>query len=120
MTQVVHDHGWLRILDLPTAFTARRFSAPVDLVLRVEDSLGFAAGDWRLRADASGGATVEAVTDAEIDITLDVSALSSLYSGGVRAATLHGAGLISADAAAVEALDRALVAFPVPSLDIWY
>lgn len=120
VTQVVHDHGWLRILDLPTAFTARRFSAPVDLVLRVEDSLGFAAGDWRLRADASGGATVEAVTDAEIDITLDVSALSSLYSGGVRAATLHGAGLITAHAAAVEALDRALVAFPVPSLDIWY
>lgn len=118
--QEVHDHGWLRILDLPTALSARRYSAPLDTVLRVEDSLGFAAGDWRLRVDDSGVATVEEAGGAAVDITLDVSALSSLYAGGVRASTLHGAGRIMADAADVEALDRALIAFPAPSLDIWY
>ncbi|WAA67447.1 GNAT family N-acetyltransferase [Microbacterium oxydans] len=118
--QEVHDHGWLRILDLPTALSARRYSAPLDTVLRVEDSLGFAAGDWRLRVDDSGVATVEEAAGAAVDITLDVSALSSLYAGGVRASTLHGAGRITADAADVEALDRALIAFPAPSLDIWY
>lgn len=119
--QEVHDHGWLRILDVPAALSARRYSAPLDTVLRVEDSLGFANGDWRLRVDESGEATVEAAPDGSaVDIALDVSALSSLYAGGVRAAALHGAGRISGEAAAVEALDRALVAFPVPSLDIWY
>lgn len=119
--QEVHDHGWLRILDLPAALTARRYSAPLDTVLRVEDSLGFANGDWRVRIDESGDATVEVAEDGDpADIVLDVSALSSLYAGGVRAASLHAAGRISGDAAAVEALDRALVAFPVPSLDIWY
>ncbi|WP_345941171.1 sterol carrier protein domain-containing protein [Microbacterium sp. Se63.02b] len=121
VTQVLHDHGWLRILDLPAALTARRYSAPLDTVLRVEDSLGFADGDWRLRVDESGVAEVEVATEGrDADIALDVSALSSLYAGGVRAASLHGAGRISGDAAAVEALDRALIAFPAPSLDIWY
>ena len=120
VTQVVHDHGWLRILDVPAALTARRFSAPLDAVIRVEDPLGFARGDWRLRAGGDGTATVEQTEGAEPDITLDVSALSSLYAGGVRASTLHGAGRITADASAVEALDRAMISFPVPSLDIWY
>ncbi|WP_315069099.1 GNAT family N-acetyltransferase [uncultured Microbacterium sp.] len=119
--QEVHDHGWLRILDLPTALTARRYSAPIDTVLRVEDSLGFASGDWRLRVDDAGVATVDAAAGGSaVDVTLDVSTLSALYAGGVRASTLHGAGRISAESEAVEALDRALVAFPAPSLDIWY
>lgn len=119
--QEVHDHGWLRILDLPTALTARRYSAPIDTVLRVEDSLGFASGDWRLRVDDAGVATVDAAAGGSaVDVTLDVSTLSALYAGGVRASTLQGAGRISAESAAVEALDRALVAFPAPSLDIWY
>lgn len=119
--QEVHDHGWLRILDLPTALTARRYSAPIDTVLRVEDSLGFTNGDWRLRVDDDGIATVDAADEgAEADITLDVSMLSALYAGGVRATTLHGAGRITAGLAAVEAFDRALISFPAPSLDIWY
>ncbi|MFJ6531824.1 GNAT family N-acetyltransferase [Microbacterium sp. NPDC091662] len=119
--QEVHDHGWLRILDLPTALTARRYSAPIDTVLRVEDSLGFASGDWRLRVDDAGVATVEAATGGSaIDLTLDISTLSALYAGGIRASSLHGAGRITAESAAVEAFDRAFVAFPAPSLDIWY
>ena len=120
VTQVVHDHGWLRILDVPVALAARRYSAPLDTVIRVEDPLGFASGDWRLRVDDGGAATVDRVDGATPDVALDVATLSALYAGGVRAATLHGAGRVVADAAAVEALDRALVAFPVPSLDIWY
>lgn len=120
--QQVHDHGWLRIIDLPAALMARRYSAPLDTVLRVEDSLGFANGDWRVRVDELGVATVDAAADhgGAADIVLDVSALSSLYLGGVRAASLLGAGRIAGDPVAVEALDRALVTFPVPSLDIWY
>jgi hypothetical protein len=82
--------------------------------------LGFAAGDWRVRVDESGAAIVEAVSGASVDAVMGVAALSSLYAGGVRASTLHGAGLIDAEAAVVEALDRALTSFPAPSLDIWY
>lgn len=122
VTQTVHDHGWLRILDLPTALTARRYSAPVDAVVRVRDPLGFASGDWRLRVDEAGRASVDAVEDAAatVDAELDVSALSVLYAGGVRASSLHAAGRIDADSSVVEALDRTFVSFPTPALDIWY
>lgn len=122
VVQTVHDHGWLRILDLPTTLAARTYSAPVDLVLRVTDPLGFAEGDWRLRVDGSGAAEVEAAGDGTraVDATLDVATLSILFAGGVRASSLHGGGRIDADADTVEALDRAFVAFPAPALDIWY
>lgn len=120
VTQTVHDHGWLRILDIPTALAARTYSAPLDVVIRVSDPLGFTAGDWRLCLDAQSEPRVEAVEGADVDAELDISALSILYAGGVRAASLHGAGRIIADRNVVEALDRAFVAFPAPALDIWY
>lgn len=118
--QEFHDHGWLRILDLPRALEARRYSAPLDLVIRIDDPLDFAAGAWRLRVDAEGAATVEPSDDGIADVTMGISALSSIYAGGVRAETLRGAGRITADAAVVDLLDRAFVTFPAPSLDIWY
>lgn len=120
VTQVVHDHGWLRILDVPGSLSARTYSAPVDLVLRVRDPLGFTEGDWLLRTDGAGAAEVERVDGREPDAELDVSALSTLYAGAVRASALHAAGRITASADAVQALDRAFAAFPAPSLDIWY
>lgn len=120
--QTVHDHGWLRILDLPTVLRSRDYSAPLDVVLRVSDPLGFAAGDWRLQIGNDGTATVAAFEGgaSEVDAALDISALSILFAGGVRAAALHGAGRIAAAAPIVESLDRAFVSFPAPALDIWY
>ena len=89
-------------------------------VLRIEGRLGFAAGTWRLRVDPEGRAHIEDAPGAEADLVLDVSALSSIYAGSIRVAALHGAGRITGLVDAVEALDRAFVAFPAPSLDIWY
>jgi len=117
--QEIHDHGWLRILDLPRTLDARRYSAPLDLVLRIEDPLDFTEGTWRLRVDGAGVATVER-SDADADATLGVSALSSIYAGAVRAETLRGAGKIVTTAAVADQLDRAFLALPAPSLDIWY
>ena len=54
----VHDHGWLRILDVPAALAARSYRADLDLVLRVEDPLGLADGTWRFRA-VGGAASLE-------------------------------------------------------------
>ncbi|MCK2036378.1 GNAT family N-acetyltransferase [Microbacterium sp. SSW1-49] len=118
--QEVHDHGWLRVLDVPAALSARRFSAPLDIVIGIDDPLGYTEGQWRLQVDQEGVATVDRAEGASVDARLGVAALSSLYAGGVRASSLRGAGLIDADAATVEKLDRAFVAFPAPSLDIWY
>lgn len=120
VTQTVHDHGWLRILDVPTALAARTYSAPSDLVLGVRDDLGFADGSWRLRVDAEGRAEVEEAGGAAPDVVLGVAALSALFGGAVRASSLRAAGLLDADADTVHQLDRTFLALPAPALDIWY
>ncbi|MEV4774360.1 GNAT family N-acetyltransferase [Microbacterium sp. LWH12-1.2] len=120
VTQTLHDHGWLRILDVPAALAARTFSAPLDVVIRIEDEMGFAAGDWLLRVEAGGRTHIDAVHGEEADVQMGIAALSALYAGGVRASSLHAAGLIRADAEIIDRLDRAFIALPSPSLDIWY
>ena len=58
------DMLWLRILDVAKALGARRYSADGALVLRVTDTLGFAAGTFTL--DVSGGeATVTLAPDGD-------------------------------------------------------
>lgn len=114
-----HDHGWLRILDVPAALSARTYSAEADVVLAVTDSLGFADGTWRLRIGADGTASVER-SDADPDARLGVAALSSLYAGGVPAAQLRAAGRIEASARTAAVLDAAFRTVEAPLLGIWY
>ena len=117
----VHDHGWLRVLDVPAAFGGRTYRTSLDVVLRVDDSLGFAHGSWRLRARAGGKASVSAVDDGvSADVSLDAVALSALYAGGVSAAQLRTAGRIEASAETAAALDDALRGVDAPVLSIWY
>lgn len=120
VTQVVHDHGWLRILDVPAALTARTYSAPLDVGIRIEDDLGFADGAWRLRVDGSGSARVDPEHTVDPDVTMSAAALSTLYAGAVRPSTLHAAGRVHGAAETIELMDRAFTAYPAPTLDIWY
>lgn len=115
----VHDHGWLRILDVPSALGARSYRAPLDLVIRVSDPLGFAEGSWRVRIGQDGAAVIEPTADAA-DIALDVAALSSLYLGGVSATTLRAAGRITATADSAASFDDAFGSASAPTLSIWY
>jgi predicted acetyltransferase len=85
---------WIRIVDLPGALMARRYLAPVDVVVEVSDALLPAnAGRWRLIADASV-ARCES-TDTPPDLTLDIRALCSAYLGGVSLHSLAAAGLVT-------------------------
>ena len=89
------DMLWLRILDAPGALAARHYPADGRLVLDVRDPLGLTPGTFAL--DVQGGqAAVERVADGTAaDLVLDVSALSSIYLGGVCPVTLKAAGTIS-------------------------
>ncbi|WP_295012281.1 GNAT family N-acetyltransferase [uncultured Microbacterium sp.] len=116
---VVHDHGWLRILDVPAALGARRYRAALDLVLAVTDPLGIAEGTWRVRIADDGNAVVTAA-DGPADVELDVSALSSLYLGGVSAPTLRAAGRIGASADVARRIEDAFGSAEAPVLTIWY
>lgn len=91
------DHIWARILDVPAALTARRYSAPGRLVIEVTDPMGFANGRFLLEADGDGAdsAGVPATcgpTDASPDVTVPVTSLGSAYLGGFSWGRLAAAG----------------------------
>lgn len=119
VTSEVHDHGWLRILDVPAALTSRTYAASMDAVLRVDDPLGLAAGTWRATVDESGRMTLSQ-TDAEPDISLGIAELSAIYAGGVSPTALAAAGRLCGAAEDVTALARAFRTEPAPLLGIWY
>jgi predicted acetyltransferase len=88
------DCLYVRLVDLPRALTARRYAAPLDLVLEVRDELcPWNAGTWRLRAEAGENATCTPADDAP-DLSLDVREVGAAYLGGTSVAELAGAGLV--------------------------
>ncbi|GAB3285991.1 GNAT family N-acetyltransferase [Sinomonas notoginsengisoli] len=92
------DMLWLRILDVEAALGARAFAHDGELVLRVDDPLGFTTGRYRLAASA-GAARIERLSDDDSvadDLTMNIAELSSVYVGGVSPVTLAEAGRIRA------------------------
>jgi predicted acetyltransferase len=78
---VRRDGIWCRILDLPAALTQRRYSAPVELVIEVDDPLLPAnAGRWRLHAGPEGAECSR--TDAAPDLSLPIATIGAAYLGG--------------------------------------
>jgi predicted acetyltransferase len=109
---VICDGLWIRIVDLPAALTARRYAAPVSVVLEVRDALLPAnAGRWRLTAPGAGPGSGPGArpgtpfpsspdpvcerTSAIPDISLDISELAAAYLGGTQLGSLAAAGLVT-------------------------
>ena len=108
-TTELRDGMWARVLDVPAALAARRYTVEVDLVLEVHDAFLGLGGRFRLRGGPDG-ATCEA-TRAASDVEADVAALGSLLLGGHRGITLARAGLLRGAApAALRVLDAAFTA----------
>ncbi|KAA5828752.1 GNAT family N-acetyltransferase [Saccharopolyspora hirsuta] len=90
----VLDGLWVRLVDLDRALMARRYAAPVDVVLDVTDRFcPWNEGRWRLRTDASGSATATRTEDAG-HLALDVTDLAAAYLGGSTLAGLARAGRV--------------------------
>ncbi|WP_336645168.1 GNAT family N-acetyltransferase [Microbacterium sp. USHLN186] len=119
VTVEVHDHGWLRLLDVPASLTARTYRAALDTVLDVHDPLGIAGGRWRVRVDDSGTCRVS-VSDAPAEVEMSIVELSAIYAGAVPAAQLAAAGRVRGTEEAVAALSAAFLTAPAPLLGIWY
>ncbi len=91
------DMLWLRVLDVAKALEARHYPADGRLVLDVLDPLGLTAGTFALEVSGGEAAVVPLAAaggPGERDLTLDVSALSSIYLGAVCPVTLTAAGRI--------------------------
>ncbi len=97
----LEDVIWLRVLDVVAALEAREWYRDGSVVLGVEDTMGLAAGSYRVRVEELR-ATVEP-TSEPAEVTLDAATLGSLYLGGVTVRTLRRAGRLQGSA---EALDR--------------
>lgn len=88
------DMLWLRILDVTKALEARHYPVDGRLVLEVLDPLGLTGGTFVLEASGGQAAVVRPDTSGTPDLTLDISALASIYLGGVCPVTLTAAGRI--------------------------
>ncbi|MFE1416334.1 GNAT family N-acetyltransferase [Streptomyces sp. NPDC085524] len=85
------DFLWVRLLDVVRALAARTYAVPGILVLDVADAAGLSDGRYRLDA---GGGTCERTEDPA-DLSLDVSALGSLYLGDESAVRLAALGRVT-------------------------
>ena len=108
----VLDGTYARILDVRAALEARRYAAPVDLVLEVHDQLlPDLQGCYRLQGDLDGASVSR--TRQSPDVSLAVRELGAGYLGGVPLNALHRAGLVHEHTTgAVNRLSSAL-AWPV-------
>ncbi|GHF35735.1 UPF0256 protein [Streptomyces mashuensis] len=89
----VADHLHVRLVDVGAALAARRYRAPVDVVLEVTDAFcPWNAGRWRLTGDAKGA--VCAPTRDAPDLALSVRELAAAYLGGTSLAGLAAAGRV--------------------------
>jgi len=87
------DGLWLRVVDVPAALTARRYAAPVDVVVAVDDpQLPDNSGAWHLVGDPTGAKCVRA--DRPAELRCEVSALAAVYLGDASLATLAAAGRV--------------------------
>ncbi|NEK59331.1 GNAT family N-acetyltransferase [Geodermatophilus sabuli] len=88
------DALWVRLVDVGRALAARRYPAPVNLVLEVRDPFcPWNDGRWSLVGHPAGAFC--SPTDADPDLVVDVEALSAAYLGGVSLATLQAAGRVT-------------------------
>ncbi|MEV4182267.1 sterol carrier protein domain-containing protein, partial [Streptosporangium canum] len=108
------DDLWIRLVDVERALPARSYSAPVDVVIEVEDAVcPWNARRWRLTADTSGARCVP--TEDPADLTLPVTVLGAAYLGGRPLAALQAAGVVrESRSGAVRELSVAMSWEPAP------
>jgi predicted acetyltransferase len=88
------DSLWVRLVDVGPALSARRYPAPLDMVLEVRDRFcDWNDGRWHLWGHPAGAFCDR--TDRDPDLVLDIEALSAVYLGGVSLAALQGAGRVT-------------------------
>jgi predicted acetyltransferase len=88
------DSLWVRLVDVDRALAARRYPAPIDLVIEVRDPFcPWNDGRWRLSGHPAGGYCGR--TDHDPDLVIGIESLSAAYLGGVSLGSLHAAGRVT-------------------------
>ncbi len=107
------DGLWVRLVDVDRALAARRYPAPIDLVIEVRDEIcPWNAGRWRLSGHPAGGYCGR--TDLDADLALGIEELSAAYLGGISLGALHAAGRVTELSPGAVALASTAFSWPVP------
>lgn len=94
----VHDHLWLRLIDLAAALSRRRYAIEGSLVLDVADDFcPWNEGRWLLEGGPDGAECRRARRRGGGSLRLDASVLGSLFLGGASVTRLARAGRIGGD-----------------------
>ncbi|WP_280238318.1 GNAT family N-acetyltransferase [Nocardia abscessus] len=88
----VRDELWVRIVDVASALSMRRYASDDELVIQVGDPVGLASGNYRLITE--NGSVECRKDDTQPDLTINLDDLGSLYLGGFDAHILAKAGRI--------------------------
>jgi predicted acetyltransferase len=98
----VHDHLWLRLVDLPAALSRRRYAAAGTLILDVTDPFcPWNQGRWLLEGGPDGAECRTAGHSPAPSLRLNAAALGSLFLGGTSVTHLARAGILAGDAPAL-------------------
>ena len=109
----MHDHIWLRLVDIDRAVGLRGYHSPVRVACAISDAFcPWNSGTWTLTLDESGG-TATRTGDAP-QIHLDIADLASCFLGGTPLGRLVGAGLFNGEPAAIKALGSAMATDVAP------
>jgi predicted acetyltransferase len=87
------DAIWVRLLDVPACFAARRAPVAGRAVIEVHDPFGFAGGRWAIEVGPEGGFAATTTEPAEVE--LSIGTLGALYFGGHTPRRFAEAGLLT-------------------------
>jgi predicted acetyltransferase len=108
------DNLWVRLLDIPTALSARRYAGSERLTFEVSD-LFFPELAGRYTLEGSPESAACARSDHAVDLALDVAALGATYLGGVSFSMLAQAGVVREEKpGALARADAMFATFPAP------
>jgi predicted acetyltransferase len=114
MQRRLHDHLWVRILDVPGALEARRYGTEGSVVLEVTDDFcPWVEGRYRLAGGPDGAEC--STTDAEAQVRISAADLASAYLGDSRLPSLAWIGKVDGDPAAIVLLHR-MLSWPIEPL----
>lgn len=110
------DALWLRILDPIAALQGRRYDVDGEVRIAVSDPLDIGTGIYDLLVrDGVAMVTRANAHNERIDVSMNVSALSSVYLGGVRARVLAQAGrIVASTTAALDHFDALMASMETP------
>jgi predicted acetyltransferase len=113
------DFLWVRVLDVCSALSARRYQLEGRLVIDVADQVGFAGGRYALEGGPAGAQCSR--TTEKADLALGIGALGSLYLGGPSLRTLAAGGEVEElSPGAVARADSMFSNRPVPWCSTWF